>query len=90
MEHSAINDRSEAAGESVTSRGSYVDGIFQPFPHGHPTDVVAAAGIGSRLDIHAGVPVGAAEIDRLHIVIGHAFTAIIKIFGLNCPRKRTS
>src|SRR5258708_39648555 len=72
-----------AEGEVVIAGRADVDRVAQPLAGVGVADVVAAARIGRRLDVDAGLAIGGAFVGGGRVVVGDAFPAAVEILDLD-------
>src|SRR5881398_2020649 len=83
VESSAGSHRSHTDRERVKPRRVDVDAIFKPFTRAGPSDIVSAADISGRLDIHTRAAITGSKIRGFGIMISNSIRPIVEILGLN-------
>src|SRR5213075_1792492 len=74
--------------KGIKPGGADIDAVLEPFAGSHPADIISAAGVSRGLNVHAfAAAIRAAIVRRLHIMISHALTPVIKIFSLYRARQ---
>src|SRR5260221_2707269 len=73
--------------QHVIARGSDIDAVFQPFASAGEADVIAAAAVSVSFGINTLGSTCRGTVDRpVEIVVGDAFSTIVKPFRLNRAR----
>ena len=90
VEDAARASRRDANFQVVVACRRNVDGVLQPLTCGHPTEVVAASGIGRCLDVDVCRAVRTAGVAGRGIQIRHVRSALIEILRLDRARQLKS